>query len=80
MGEWVDDAEAHRIDFYLIPGFSTIAFVAAIGLLRYLGCSHIQANFETAFYRSKIADVNIFEQWSAEGGLDHAQRVNASWK
>ena len=33
----------------------------------YLGCSHTQANFQTAFYRSSIADNNSFEQWQAEG-------------
>ncbi|WP_119461954.1 trimethylamine methyltransferase family protein [Rhodospirillaceae bacterium SYSU D60014] len=46
----------------------------------YLGCSHTQANFETAFYRSKIADNNSFEQWEAEGALDAAQRANKLWK
>ena len=33
----------------------------------YLGCDHTQANFQTAFYRSSIADNNSFEQWQAEG-------------
>src|SRR6187402_2412453 len=33
----------------------------------YLGCQHTQDNFETAFYRSNIADNNSFEQWLAEG-------------
>ncbi len=46
----------------------------------YLGCAHTQANFETAFYRSTIADNNSFEQWESEGGLDAAQRANALWK
>jgi len=46
----------------------------------YLGCAHTQANFETAFYRSSIADNNSFEQWEAEGGLDAAQRANKVWK
>ena len=46
----------------------------------YLGCAHTRANFETAFYRSPIADNNSFEQWSAEGGLDAAQRANTLWK
>jgi trimethylamine--corrinoid protein Co-methyltransferase len=42
----------------------------------FLGCTHTQANFETAFYRSNIADNNSFEQWEAEGALDAAQRAN----
>ena len=43
----------------------------------FLGCAHTQANFESAFYRSPIADNNSFEQWQAEGSLDMAQRANA---
>jgi len=46
----------------------------------FLGCSHTQANFETAFYRSTIADNNSYEQWEAEGRLDAAQRANKLWK
>ena len=46
----------------------------------FLGCGHTQSNFETAFYRSSIADNNSFEQWEAEGSLDASQRANALWK
>ena len=46
----------------------------------FLGCAHTQANFETAFYRSSIADNNSFEQWQSDGSLDAAQRANAIWK
>jgi trimethylamine--corrinoid protein Co-methyltransferase len=46
----------------------------------FLGCAHTQANFETAFYRSTIADNNSVEQWMAEGSLDASQRANAIWK
>ena len=46
----------------------------------FLGCAHTQANFETAFYRSSIADNNSFEHWEADGKLDAAQRANAIWK
>jgi trimethylamine---corrinoid protein Co-methyltransferase len=46
----------------------------------FLGCAHTQANFETAFFRSAIADNNSFEQWHAEGGLDAAQRANVLMK
>lgn len=42
----------------------------------YLGCSHTQANFQTAFYRSIVADNNSFEQWQAEGEKTGAQRAN----
>ncbi|MEM7170694.1 MAG: trimethylamine methyltransferase family protein [Pseudomonadota bacterium] len=46
----------------------------------FLGSAHTQRNFETAFYRSPLADANSFEQWQAEGGLDAAQRANKTWK
>ncbi len=46
----------------------------------FLGCSHTQANFENAFYRSPLADNNSFEQWEAEGASDMAKRANALWK
>jgi trimethylamine--corrinoid protein Co-methyltransferase len=46
----------------------------------FLGCSHTQANFETAFYRSTIADNNSVEQWEAEGAQDATQRANKIWK
>jgi len=48
--------------------------------LHFLGNSHTLANFETAFYRSAVADNNSFEQWLEDGGLDAAQRANAIWK
>ncbi len=46
----------------------------------FLGCAHTQANFETAFYRSPIADNNSFEQWESEGARDTHQRANRIWK
>jgi len=46
----------------------------------FLGCEHTQGNFESAFYRSTIADNNSFEQWESEGSLDAAQRANKRWK
>lgn len=46
----------------------------------FLGHEHTLANFETAFYRSPVADNASFEQWEAEGGLDAAQRAARLWK
>ncbi len=46
----------------------------------FLGNAHTLTNFETAFYRSSIADNNSFEQWTDEGSLTAAQRANAQWK
>ena len=42
----------------------------------FLGCAHTQANFETAFWRSPLADNNSFEQWQAEGEKRAEQRAN----
>ena len=46
----------------------------------FLGSAHTRANFETAFYRSPVADNNSYEQWESEGGLDCAARANRLWK
>jgi trimethylamine--corrinoid protein Co-methyltransferase len=46
----------------------------------FLGCAHTQANFETAFWRSSVADNNSFEQWRDDGGKDTATRANIIWK
>lgn len=46
----------------------------------FLGATHTQANFESAFYRSLVADNNSFEQWQQDGSKDAAQRANGIWK
>ncbi|MCU0504737.1 MAG: trimethylamine methyltransferase family protein [Chloroflexi bacterium] len=46
----------------------------------FLGSAHTLANFETAFYRSELADNNSFEQWVEDGSLDAAARANRVWK
>jgi trimethylamine---corrinoid protein Co-methyltransferase len=46
----------------------------------FLGCEHTLANFETAFYRSTVADNNSFEQWTSDGALDAEQRAALIWK
>ena len=46
----------------------------------FLGAAHTLENFETAFYRSFVADNNSFEQWQQDGSLDAAQRANGIWK
>jgi len=46
----------------------------------FLGAEHTQANFETAFYRSTIADNNSFEQWEEDGKMDASQRANKLYK
>ncbi|MGL6279817.1 MAG: trimethylamine methyltransferase family protein [Gaiella sp.] len=46
----------------------------------FLGHAHTLANFETAFYRSPVADNASFEQWELEGAQDAERRANALWK
>ena len=46
----------------------------------FLGTAHTLANFESAFFRSSIADNNSYEQWEAEGALDATNRANGIWK
>ncbi len=41
----------------------------------FLGSSHTQANFETAFWRSSLADNTTFEQWESEGRIESEQRA-----
>ncbi len=43
----------------------------------FLGCAHTQANFESAFFRSSIADNGTFEQWELEGSRDSQVRASA---
>jgi len=46
----------------------------------FLSSKHTLRNFQSAFYQSQNADNNSFEQWSADGALDAAQRANKQWK
>ena len=46
----------------------------------FLGTAHTLANFETAFYRSEIADNNSYEQWLEGGELDARARAHRLWK
>jgi trimethylamine--corrinoid protein Co-methyltransferase len=46
----------------------------------FLGSAHTLANFESAFYRSTVADNASYEQWVEDGSLDAAQRAARLWK
>ena len=48
--------------------------------VHYLGTQHTLDNFETAFWKSSIADANSYEQWLEEGSKDANTRANARWK
>ncbi len=46
----------------------------------YLGCEHTQRNFETAFFRSTMADNKTYEQWQIDGAEWEHERANRIWK
>jgi trimethylamine--corrinoid protein Co-methyltransferase len=85
--KFVMDCDQLGMMHVLAKGIDLSANAQALDAIRevgpgghFLGCSHTQANFETAFYRSTVADNNSVEQWEAEGRLDAAQRANRLWK
>ncbi len=45
----------------------------------FLGAKHTMANFETANYRSDMADTNSFEQWHEDGAKDTERRAYERW-
>ncbi|MEM7219734.1 MAG: trimethylamine methyltransferase family protein [Pseudomonadota bacterium] len=82
----LDADQANMLDV-LLKGVDLSGNGQALDALRevgpgnhFLGATHTQANFETAFYRSTTADNSSFEQWEQDGALDAAQRANALWK
>ena len=85
--KFVMDADQLAMMQRLAEGVDTSENGQAMDALRevgpgshFLGCAHTQSNFETAFYRSTVADNNSFEQWEAEGALTAEQRANGLYK
>ena len=81
------DADQLGMMITFAQGLDTSSTGQAIDALRahtpgehFLGTEHTLANFETAFYRSSLADNSSFEQWEEDGSLTAAQRANAAWK
>ncbi|MDP3984289.1 MAG: trimethylamine methyltransferase family protein [Acidimicrobiia bacterium] len=46
----------------------------------FLGNAHTLANFESAFWRSRTADNNSFEQWQEAGAQEAVTRAHTQWK
>jgi trimethylamine--corrinoid protein Co-methyltransferase len=46
----------------------------------FLGSPHTLANFETAFWRSSMADNSSFEQWQEAGSREAVARAHDVWK
>ncbi len=85
--KFIMDADQANMIGVLLQGIDTTENGMAMDALRevgpgghFLGARHTQANFETAFCRSNVADNNSFEQWREDGELDAAQRANRIWK
>ena len=85
--KFIMDADQANMIAILLKGVDTSENAQALDAIRevgpgshFLGAAHTHANFESAFYRSNIADNNSFEQWQQDGSLDAAQRANGIWK
>lgn len=85
--KFVMDADQAAMMQQFLGGIDTSENGQALDAIRevgpgshFLGCAHTQRNFETAFYRSAIADNNSFEQWEADGALNASERANKLWK
>ncbi|MEP3280231.1 MAG: trimethylamine methyltransferase family protein [Stappiaceae bacterium] len=85
--KFVMDADQLGMMHVLAKGIDLSENAQAMDALRevgpgghFLGAAHTQANFESAFYRSEIADNNSFEQWEADGCLDAGRHANQKWK
>ncbi|MEM6932340.1 MAG: trimethylamine methyltransferase family protein [Pseudomonadota bacterium] len=46
----------------------------------FLGADHTRRNFETAFWRSEMADNGTYEQWQAEGAAWQHHRASVRWR
>ncbi|MFC2967383.1 trimethylamine methyltransferase family protein [Acidimangrovimonas pyrenivorans] len=75
--KFVMDADQLGTLHHLARGISTDENGQAMDAIRevgpgghYLGCSHTQANFKSAFWRSDLLDYKPFETWEEEGARD----------
>ncbi len=85
--KFIMDADQANMIALLLKGVDMSENGQALDALRevgpgshFLGAAHTLANFETAFYRSPVADNNSFEQWQQDGSQDAARRANGIWK
>ena len=85
--KFILDADQANMIAVLLQGVDLSENSQALDALRevgpgshFLGAAHTLENFETAFYRSSVADNNSFEQWQQDGSLDAAQRANGIFR
>lgn len=79
--KFVTDAEQLAGWYKYAQGVSFADFKDAMAAVRevgpaghFLGTQHTLEHFESAFFMPTLMDFNSFEQWSAEGALDHDTR------
>ena len=67
----------------MMTGVDTSPDALALGAIKevgpagnFLSCAHTMERYKAAFYIPTNANGDSFEQWSAEGGLDAAERAN----
>ncbi len=59
------------------PDALALGAIAEVGPAgNFLSCAHTLERYKTVFYNPSNANCESFEQWSAEGGLDAAERAN----
>ena len=82
LAKFMLDAEQMEMLYRLGQGPSFADFTDALAAIRevgpgghFLGSAHTQAHFQDAFFMSRLADNNSFEQWQAEGAKDAATRA-----
>jgi trimethylamine---corrinoid protein Co-methyltransferase len=79
--KFITDAEQLGAWYKYARGVSFDDFKDAMAAIRevgpgghFLGTQHTLDHFESAFFMPAVMDFNNFEQWSADGGLDHDAR------
>lgn len=87
LAKFMLDAEQMEMLYRLGQGPRFDDFTEALAAIRevgpgghFLGSAHTQAHFQDAFFMSRLADNNSFEQWQIEGSLDAASRGRAAAK
>ncbi len=81
------DAELNYIVARMLRGQELNANTLANGVYEeagpgshFLGTTHTQNNFRTAYYASQAADYNAYETWKDNGALSASERATKSWQ
>ncbi|MEM6887201.1 MAG: trimethylamine methyltransferase family protein [Pseudomonadota bacterium] len=94
VAKFIVDAEQCAMGYRMAEGPKWADFDAALSAVsdigpggHYLGHTHTQDNFQTAFFMPEMFDNNSIEQWMAEGSveitaraLEHARKLLAAYE